>query len=64
MISNLQNQNSEIWYWSWSGLDLTISLSLDECLTKLLQAICLYTEYVHIKAKYKNHKHKDVEDDL
>ena len=66
LISNLQDQNSEqSWYWSWSGLDLTISLSLDQCINRLLEVIQLFaTEYVHVKAKYANDKHKDVEDDL
>ena len=39
--------------------------SLDQRINRLLEVICLYTtEYVHVKAKYANDKHKDVKDDL
>ena len=66
LISNLQDQNSEqSWYCNWSGLDQTISLSQDQRINRLLEAIRLYTaECIHVKAKYANDKHKDVEDDL
>ena len=48
-----------------SGLDLTIFLSLDQHINRFLEVIHLYTtKYVHVKAKYGNDKHKDVEDDL
>ena len=65
LISNLQDQNSDqSWHWNWSGLDLTISISLDQRINRLLEVIRLCTtEYVHVKAKYVNDKHKDVEDD-
>lgn len=65
VIQNLQDQNAETWYWDWSVLDLTTLLSLNECIARILEIICLFpTKYVHIRSKYKNDKHEDVEYDL
>ena len=41
-----------------------ISLSLDQGINRLLEILCLCTtECVHVKAKYANDKHEDIEDD-
>lgn len=61
----MQDQNAETWYWDRSVLDLTTLLSLNERIARILEVICLFTtKYVHIRSKYENDKHEDVEDDL